>query len=118
MRDTLGKFGLIQSENELISGFYGGNPLQRCFQGSQVRTTTAQLLIDHLFSGPLNFELRYICAVTLPYILECDMNPFPFKKFGQFFKTMPNNGLSFFQHITDKSVEAFSDKIHNLTYID
>lgn len=76
------------------------------------------MLIDHLFSGPLNYDLRYILAVTMPYVLECDLKPFPFKKFGQFFKCMPNNGLSFFQHITDPKVESFSDKIHNLSFSD
>ena len=34
MKNTLQRFGLLCGENELINGFYGGNPLQRCFQGS------------------------------------------------------------------------------------
>lgn len=54
----------------------------------------------------------------MPYVLECDLKPFPFKKFGEFFRNKPNNQLSFFQHITDHSVEGFSHVHHQLTMVD
>lgn len=31
LRKILDDFGYVQEANELINGFYGGNPLQRCF---------------------------------------------------------------------------------------
>jgi hypothetical protein len=31
LHELIGKEGLLQAANELIPGFYGGNPLQRCF---------------------------------------------------------------------------------------
>ena len=76
------------------------------------------LLIDHIFSGQISFEIRNILAVTLPYILECKIKPFPFKKFGQFFINRPNDDLSFIQHINDKSVEYFSEQLHKLSFVD
>lgn len=51
----------------------------------------------------------------MPYVLECDLKPFPFKKFGEFFTNKANNGLSFFQHVTDKSVDGFSNVHQTLT---
>jgi len=74
----------------MIPGFYGGNPLQRCFQGKEIRTTTANILINHIFKGAITFEEKNILLATLPYIIECDLNPFPFSKYGEFFKLKPN----------------------------
>lgn len=31
LNNLIGEHGYLQSPNELISGYYGGNPLQRCF---------------------------------------------------------------------------------------
>ena len=38
--------------------------------------------------------------------------------FGEFFTNRPHNGLSFFQPITDTSVETFSHENYALTFVD
>ena len=53
--------------------------------GQEIRTTTANILINHIFEGSITFEEKCILLATLPFIIECDLKPFPFKKFGDFF---------------------------------
>ena len=86
--------------------------------GKETRTTTANILINHIFQGVITFEEKNILLSTLPYIIECDLNPFPFKKFGDFFKLRPNQSLSYFQHLQPGLVDSFSNTPHLLTMME
>ena len=86
--------------------------------GKETRTTTANILINHIFHGHITFEEKNILLSTLPYIIECDLNPFPFKKYGDFFKLRPNQSLSYFQHIEQGRVDSFSNNPQHLTMME
>ena len=103
------KEGFLQNQNELIGGPFGANPLMRCFMGKE-QITTAQLLLENIFKGKLTREERNILMITMQYILDCNIKPFPFAKFSEFFKAQPNDGPCFFQILRNPKLENYSDR--------
>lgn len=97
--------GYIQRKNELINGLYGANSLQRCFFGQQKSYETAKMLLGHIFEGKISYETRNLLLVAMPMILACPVEPFPLDLFGEFFKHRSDNGLCFYQNLSNKQLD-------------